>query len=966
MNVGVLLGAAKAMLSSNVEAVNQANAVLNEMCSNPEVVNVCMEALAIEQIDDKATFIILKVLQTALSRIPELNCEIAHALQAQLIPLLDGSGNQFIRSTLSSIISKTVRKGKCVSDDLKSYIMSGPITREYFEIFMWVLLLTGVSPEYLPVIRDRIAQGIQNGQTIREKLFALYFLVHVSQTLLHDQSLMEEFKDVFPQLFQEAVSCESKDPLEVFGKLLQDYDKLMLPYLPFELLLASLDRTDIPVPHLLVLQEIVNDVLLKIPKSTYTKQQIQTILIQLVKLSIHILSQEHQTSESVSIDSQFMQILSHVNVTDGIEMVTEAVTEVARGNTLACAGTALSLIDDAISCYGYFDFAGTVLSRALTADDLTLKTWAFDIICNGNEFLTDYISENVEQIIIILCRWILVPFKSQPGHPRGEFCVAPLRFLKQLIVFADRIPEEPDVSDVITHLGVFMQSDIPLEVAYSARILAALVKKGFVDPKTSEDLVRNLVMMKTRGSVLVEREAISVLLSMFFREPEFMSKFLPELATVQNIACINFCIRLLAIYLRYPEVWTRLMSLVQENIDPILRVIESTITGSDDLNDMALTCQTVALTLMALPEKQQQTWPLFISCLRKLLPPSFMNASGIKVAQHSLDMIYAAKVIEEMEEPIVELEDVLWKCASASEKDIYMLTELNKVLKGHIELVGLSRSVTSAVATDLRYCWAILGDTKYSVAAQSPFLWSCRSFFKSVLKKTKSTLAQELVSMADRYLISAGGHPRTVAILLQFCYLVEMYGSPIQNGQLLEAAVNQMNNPEPEVAISAAEFIFSISDKDPKTFSEMRACVEPTCVQALQKTDVDDELANYLVAILVGLPDSPSIDAVFGHLTSLSYPITYQRIFEWIAHQLSQTTDSSRILALTEPIIVLFTLNLGRAVHRGHITPDLLRTLAQFISTIPSNDLDQIISRVVKDPRDAQICKKNVTHFSQS
>ena len=967
MNVGILLEAVKALLSSEAEAVNQANVVLTGMCSSPEVVNVCMEALAIETIDDKATFIILTVLQTALSRIPELNSEIVRVLQVQLVTLLCGSGHEFIRPVLSSIIGTTVSRGKCISDELKSYITSGPITREYFEIFMRFLLLAGVSPEYVSVIRDRIAQGIQQGQTIQEKLFALYFLVHVSQTLLRDQSLMEEFKDVFPQLFQEAVSCKSKDPLEVFGKLIQRYDSLMLPYLPFELQLASLGRTDIPEPNLLVLQEIVNDIIRKIPKGTYTKQQIQAILVQLVKLSIHILSQEHQASEPISIDSLFMQILSHADVSDGIEMVTEAVTEVGKGNTIACAGTALALIDDAISCYGYFDFAGTVLSKAMTTDDLALKKWALEIICDGRDLLREYILENVEQIIIILCRWILVPFKSQRGPSRGEFCVDPLRFLGQLIPFARHIPADPDVSDVITHLARFMQSDIASEVSYSAHILSVLVKNRIVDPKTSEDLIRSLIIMKVRGSVLVEREAIAVLLNMFVSEPDFMRKFLPELLTLQNIACINFCIRLLAIYQRDPEISGRLMTLVAEHIGPILTTIEGTINGSDDLTDVATTCQTVALIMLAFPDQGERTWTLFISCLRKLLPPEYMNANGITVASHSLNLIYAAKLIEKMEEPIVSLEDVLWKCVSASAKDINMLTELNKVLKKHVQLVGMSRSVATAVDTDLNYCRVIMGNSKCSIAETSSFLLSCKSFFKSVLKTTGSpTLAHDLVTMADQYLISAGDHLCTVGMLLQFCYLVEMFGSPIQSGQLLEAAVNLMNSSEPEVAVSAAEFIFSISDKDPKTFSEMRACVEPTCVQGLQKPDIDDELANYLVAILVGLPDSPSIGAVFGHLTALSYPVTYQRIFAWIAHQLSQTTDPSRILTLSEPIIVLFTLNLGRAVQRRYIAPDVVSALAQFLSKIPPDNLAQIISRVAKDPHAAQIVQKNVTRFSQS
>lgn len=947
MNVEDVLRVAQVFFTGEAAAINEASRALDAMCNEASVIGVCAEALKGSGYDENLVFLLLQMLKLALGRVPGLQDPLPY-IQSLLIPMLDIYSSAGVRELLSWMICETMNRTHFFSDELRAFLASENTSREYFEILMCFVLLNGVDEDLTQTIHARIAHGLNHGRTTLERLFALYFLVNFSKNVLKSQALIEEFKDKFIELFREAVVNEVNEPLEIFFRLFLRYDAFIAPYLPFAELINCLSSTELPPTNLLSLRDFVSSIFMKQPRGTYSEEVTRGILSQMVALSIHLLAWD--SDPSLSTGSHFVPILMHVNESQAVDMVMSIISGMPDKDTFPCSCTILALIDGLVSCCGYFDCVGEVLNKAFETQNVDITKCACNIVCDHIDLLRPYVIDNADRIITTVCCWARAPFRDGSGNVRGDFCYEPLHVLLDLLM---SLPQIPMVDEVMNVLVVFFPSDQEFEVVFALKILSILVKRRAVRLPDIENFVRVVAEMKLRGNHSIQRHAAATLVEMCAIDPNFMAQLItPDFLQIDSIVGVNFVIRILAIYRMNTEMSHALLPFIAQNIQQILDGIDTEVKQSDDIVEMAMTCQTISLLMLLFPDQIERAWGCFTASLAKILPPASDSAQGVKVAHQALILIYECPGILQNEQCVATLEDVLWKCVSSviesnvCENSVFeVMTELNNLLKQHVRVVGASRSVTALIKEDLEYCKLYLTDEKYNTSVVMPFLVSAKQFFANVMRSTELTaLANDLTGLALSTFQAHRDNPRFMGIVFQFCYIAELYGPAIRDEELLLLTVNYIRDGEEEVAISAAEFLFAVSETDPETFETMQEVVRQICVERLQVKGIDSELSNYLVALMVALPEAESTDIVLRYLIPLPHQRTYQRIYGWIIEQLVKVQDETKIVLLVRPIIFLFALNLERCIGKGYLTREVVCDCSRVLSKIEP----ELLRRVIK------------------
>lgn len=924
-------------------SANEAAKLLNELCDNRDAIP-CILEIARSATDVYFVNCAVLTLKQIVNRLSDHDKDILSTIQDALIDRLQLDLSGAMNETIAAVVTTVLARIKVPTAALINYISeSSDYSMSYFIIFTEVICIVGVDERLTRIARAKIGTCLSNG-VLGVRLSGLLFMMAYSGVI--GTSLLEEFGGVIPQILVDCVLAKEFELLVTFEHIFTKYHGIASPLFPLREVLEQLGNPCVSDTNATVLRSAMNNWVKLQPKGSLTPDLISTIMQQLITVSLRLLANEQD--ESTTTDEHFVDILAHLDRESGVALVIKA-TEALNNGHIVNICTILAIVDAASSCFGYFELTGNILRVSVTHGSLLIRKIAFGILSEQQD-VVDFIRNNIDILLGSLCEWAKRPLACGAAAERDTVSLTALRYMKRMLSRANCIGGS--AACVAEIVNVFLSSDCQSEVMEALQIALLLIVNS---PESFE--AGKIWEMVRCPDELIRATAIHAATTLISKDKERMRRYLSkDMFRLDFIFDVKFICYVLVCYPEYIE--------LRGSGPAMMSVIEKTITEYD--NDVYIyeALKTSSFLMVMFPELIPRAWAAWAHIIQSF---GSCDADFIRSIEEVLPIV--CKTIGDDREKCIALESAMLEHVKESfgrqtfDSDLYV--SVVEMTHQYFNIVGLTRSVSNCITAVIGKIDVILNDPKCNENASVDLALVCFRLFSDVVKrKHNRAIGARLLDLAVN-MIRSERYAGLVSIGVQICDIIERHIYPIDNKDLVDVIVKLAASATDTIPLSAFEFLFGMSVVDPGRFSVYNGPVTALCTQRLMSPCHDRELLDYLVALLVGLPNNGDhVELIESHLPVCRQPRVYQRVYEWICGQLQCRVSDKLFLSVVE----LFSQEVLDYIHDGFITIELVRSLLAFMKrAAEGHDIVMLITTLSNaDATCASVIVSNMRYCEQS
>jgi hypothetical protein len=337
-------------------------------------------------------------------------------------------------------------------------------------------------------------------------------------------------------------------------------------------------------------------------------------------------------------------------------------------------------------------------------------------------------------------------------------------------------------------------------------------------------------------------------------------------------------------------------------------------------------------------------WPLFLSLTDHLLQYAFPQIivqiglifQGISPEddEHARDMDYRMQKVF----------NILLHTGSVTKEYTAMRFAVLDAFLSYVKITITSRTVARVSKWVIEFGSAALDNPKTNFGELLSFL---KLGVKLVMKVTDKFDAPELTRQLLRFahLGFSCPHPEIRAVFVKLLSFLHRptRSVPYDDEQKLSVPYEEdsvrcviefFQEESEQLVLEAAKFLFDMHSINPNLFSEIASVVGQIAVVRLS-ADSSPELKDYLIGILVSLPDSDAfLELIASKLPIVAAAPVCDRVFRWIAWQWQNGCDNPAIgSAFLQAIMNLFAFDIRKLISKKHLSCVVLRDLLAIIES---------------------------------